>query len=245
MPVTVAAAVEEELSRGGHAAVERRGTQFGRKTNSTGAADAALAEVAMAFGNRDKDAFLEAIRKLTSLPETAGDGTVGAKMVGEGLAKTLGPLLSEDGARTFLQEVLPADVQREATVLTSGVKDRLAEKSVKDEKRAKQQEKLKDHLERRRNGTLDAAEEYIGPDLQAYTILQMHSGHDGWEKQGVKTEFVFPGYGFGSHQALIQYNELGQGYHQKEVEMDMRGENIKKWAETFVGNSMDVESIED
>merc|ERR1719387_1447260 len=146
--------------------------------------------------------------------------------------------MSEDDARTFLQEVLPADVQRDGTVLSSIIKDRLPDKVAKDEKRAKQQEKLKDHLERRRDGTMGPAEEYIGPDLQAHMVLQMHSGHDGWEKQGVKSEFVFPGYGFGAHQALAQYMDLGLGIHMMESEAEMRGESLKKWAETFVGNSV-------
>merc|ERR1711924_158464 len=137
---------------------------------------------------------------------------------------------------------LPKPAQEAGMSLTAGIKARLVDKVVKDQKRQKQQDMLQDHLVRRRTGDMMPAELYLGPDWKTYTVLQMPSGHDGWEKQGVKTDLIFPGYGFGAHQMVAQFADLDQGVpgmHFGETDMQTRGETLDQWAESFVKNSID------
>jgi hypothetical protein len=244
MPVAAAAAVEAELGRLGNAAGGRQAPSLGLKSSgSSEAVEAALEEVASAFKSRDAVAFKEAIRQFTSLDETGGDGAMGARLTGSGLAKVLGPLISADraSAKEFLKAALPQEAQQAGAALTASAKARLAEKAVKEQKREYQEEMLKSHLQRRAQGLTKGVEDYGGPDAKCYTVICMPSAHDGWEKQGVRTEFPFPGYGFGAHQAVIQYDDLGIMAHQGEVDAFRRGETFKKWAEAFVADSVDTD----
>lgn len=220
-PPTVAVALETDFKRQGRAKLPTTTTSQTQELTET-----TVQAAATSFTERDPHAFMDAMERVSSL-DTGRNESLGVE-----LAKAFGPLMDSDreGTATFLQQVVPPQVWAKAMKMADEIRSGYAQKAKKDEARIKQEELVREHMALKEEARLHPAVEHFGPDPSIYAILQMPSGHDGWEREGVKTEILFPGYGFGAHQSIV-------GSYDKHFAVGCTEEDLEPWAEKFIKNS--------